>query len=155
MQKIEFVLNTSLLATTPNEVLNPGLQICDQLIGIQEVMHILSVKRTSLYKGMKNGVFPEPMRFTQRIVRWRLSDVMAVVGQSKPFTPNLPAANDAGTVSHTSFAAEHSNSTQHSSTTPRSLHLEKLEERKRELLANATSSKPRAQIPIRRRIPKN
>lgn len=108
MQKIEFVLNTSLLATVSNEALNTGLQICDQLIDIDEVMRILTVKRTSLYKGMKSGVFPEPMRFSRRMVRWRLSDVMAVVMQSNPFIPNLPATNDSRIISHTRAATEDS-----------------------------------------------
>lgn len=154
MQKIELFLNTSMLAPKPNEPLNTGLQICDQLIGINEVMHILSVKRTSLYKGMKNGVFPEPMRFSQRMVRWRLSDVMAVVGQSKPFIPNLLAANDSRAVSHANATADNSQPTQGSSKNLQSPTLEKLQERRRELLANATPSNSRAQIPVRRRIPK-
>lgn len=154
MQKIEFVLNTSLLAPPSNETLHTGLQICDQLIDINEVMRILSVKRTSLYKGMKSGVFPEPIRFSKRMVRWRLSDVMAVVVQSNPFIPNLPATNDSRIISHTRAATEDSKSTPHSSTPQKSSHLEKLEERRRELLANAISPKSRAQLPIRRRISK-
>lgn len=155
MQKIEFLLSTSLLTPASNEALNSGLQSFDQLIGIDEVMRILSVRRTSLYKGMKNGVFPEPMRFSQRMIRWRLSDVMAVVGQSKPFIPKLPAANDFKDVSHASTTMDPAKSTQNASVTSKSLHLEKLEERRRELLANVNLSKSRAQIPMRHRTPKS
>ncbi|QXZ08378.1 AlpA family phage regulatory protein [Comamonas sp. Y33R10-2] len=161
MQKIEFLLSTSLLTPASNEALNSGLQSFDQLIGIDEVMRILSVKRTSLYKGMKNGVFPEPMRFSKRMIRWRLTDVMAVVRQSKPFIPNPLAANDSKAVCCASGTPEHSKSTLYSKSTLHSIsahksqHLEKLEERRLELLANVTSSKLRAKVPIKRHIPKN
>lgn len=150
MQKIELLLNASLSSAPSKDLLNIGLQICDRLIDINEVMHILSVKRTTFFKGIKNGVFPEPIRFTKRVVRWRLSDVMAVVGQVKPFAPNMSAANDTDPVLLADSAPPSSARKSHQ--TPL---LAKLEDRKRELLANAAPSKVRAQVPIKRRITNN
>ena len=145
MQKIELLLNNYLFPPRPIESIGLGLQISDRLIDIHEVMSIFSVKRTTLYKGIKNKVFPEPIRFSKRMVRWRLSDVMAVVGQSKPFIPNMPAANDISPIAH------FKSTTPELSGAPPSLKLKKLEDRKRELLANATPLKSRAQLPVKRR----
>lgn len=58
MQKIELLLNNSLFPQPPIESIGLGLQISDRLIDINEVMSIFSVKRTTLYKGIKNKVFP-------------------------------------------------------------------------------------------------
>ena len=145
MQKIELLLNNYLFPPRPIESIGLGLQISDRLIDIHEVMSIFSVKRTTLYKGIKNKIFPEPIRFSKRMVRWRLSDVMAVIGQSKPFIPIMPAANEITPV------ARFKPSIQEVTEAPPSLELKKLEDRKRELLANATPLKSRAQLPVKRR----
>ena len=145
MQKIELLLNNALFPQPPIESIGLGLQISDRLIDINEVMSIFSVKRTTLYKGIKNKFFPEPIRFSKRMVRWRLSDVMAVVGQSKPFIPNMPATNDIAPIAHFKSTPPEINEV------PSSLKLKRLEDRKRELLANATPLKSRAQLPVKRR----
>lgn len=46
-----------------------------QLLELKEVMAITGLSSTTIYKHIKEGMFPEPKRCGNRTVRWRLSDI--------------------------------------------------------------------------------
>lgn len=48
----------------------------DRLLRISEVMHLTSLKRSTLYKKTQNGTFPRPVKIGMRSSAWRLSDVI-------------------------------------------------------------------------------
>jgi prophage regulatory protein len=47
------------------------------LIRMKEVMKITGLGRTSIYRKMKEGTFPEPLRLGVRTVAWRSEDLNA------------------------------------------------------------------------------
>ncbi len=49
----------------------------DRLLRRQQVEEIAGIKRSSIYRGMKNGEFPRPVRVGPVAVRWRESDIKA------------------------------------------------------------------------------
>lgn len=56
--------------------------LTDQMLTRQEVQNILSISCTTLYRWMDEGIFPSPVRYTARCVRWRQSDVQNRLNQS-------------------------------------------------------------------------
>lgn len=42
----------------------------------QQVCALRQIKRAKLWSDVKNGLFPEPLRFGSRCTRWVLGDVM-------------------------------------------------------------------------------
>lgn len=47
----------------------------ERLIRIREVLQRLPISRTSLYDGVKIGLYPAPVRIGKRCVAWRESDI--------------------------------------------------------------------------------
>lgn len=47
------------------------------LIEIKQVMHISSLSRASIYRGIKAGTFPSPVRVSAGRVAWRTADIDA------------------------------------------------------------------------------
>ncbi|MBR0573387.1 MULTISPECIES: helix-turn-helix transcriptional regulator [Pasteurellaceae] len=47
----------------------------NQLLTLSEVVELVGIGVTSIYKYMKQGKFPQPKRIGKRAVRWRLSDI--------------------------------------------------------------------------------
>ena len=48
----------------------------DRLLRIEEVMKIVSLKRSSIYKLVRQGEFPRQVQVTSRIVGWPESAVL-------------------------------------------------------------------------------
>lgn len=49
----------------------------DRLLRIGEVLKRIPISRTSLYDGMKLGLYPAPIRIGKRTVAWRESEINA------------------------------------------------------------------------------
>ncbi|MGE4370689.1 MAG: helix-turn-helix transcriptional regulator [Burkholderiaceae bacterium] len=47
----------------------------DRLIRIEELMHITSLNRTSIYREIGRGAFPRPVKVTGRATAWLESEV--------------------------------------------------------------------------------
>ena len=47
----------------------------DRLLTRAEVERVVGLKRSALYRAMREGRFPEPLRIGPKSVRWLLSEV--------------------------------------------------------------------------------
>lgn len=47
----------------------------ERLLRRQDVEGLVGLKHSALYRWMKTGDFPRPVRLGGRAVRWRLSDI--------------------------------------------------------------------------------
>ena len=55
------------------------------LLTAHEAAGLLRIPRSSLYASTKRGTVPQPIRFTERRMRWRKSDILAfIAGTWKP-----------------------------------------------------------------------
>lgn len=50
-----------------------------RLLRLPEVLKIVSMGKTNLYRKVADGSFPKPIRLSERRVRWALVDVLAWV----------------------------------------------------------------------------
>jgi predicted DNA-binding transcriptional regulator AlpA len=46
-----------------------------QLLTPREVCERLGISRTTLYRRMADGRLPEPLRLSERVLRWRVEDI--------------------------------------------------------------------------------
>lgn len=53
-------------------VMRPGM-----LIRLTELIELLGVSRSTIYKWVNEGTFPSPVRISERAVRWRTEDIEA------------------------------------------------------------------------------
>lgn len=49
------------------------------LLDIKEVAKRTSLSRTTIWRRLKNGDFPDPLRLSEQCVRWREDDINAWV----------------------------------------------------------------------------
>jgi predicted DNA-binding transcriptional regulator AlpA len=56
----------------------------DQLIDVEEVARICSVAPPTVYRMVRRGDLPPPIRFNQRLQRWFRSDVLAAIRSRPP-----------------------------------------------------------------------
>ncbi|GAA3684642.1 helix-turn-helix transcriptional regulator [Acetobacter lovaniensis] len=54
----------------------------DPMLTRQEVQNMLRISCTTLYRWMDEGMFPSPVKYTSRCVRWRQSDVQNWLNQN-------------------------------------------------------------------------
>lgn len=64
----------------PSSQLSPVQQAASfplphELYCIREVTRIVKVGRSTIYLWMKRGMFPKPLKLSERMVRWRAEDV--------------------------------------------------------------------------------
>ena len=55
----------------------PGTANLEQYLSIREVIAVLRVSRSTLWRWVKQGLFPKPVRLGPKAVRWRESDIAA------------------------------------------------------------------------------
>jgi prophage regulatory protein len=53
----------------------------NQLVRLPEVTDVTTLSKASIYRLLKKGCFPAPVRIGERRVAWRLSDVMGWLDQ--------------------------------------------------------------------------
>ena len=51
----------------------------EQLLTADEVCELARFSRQTLWRHVRAGKFPEPVRFGDRIIRWRACDVAALL----------------------------------------------------------------------------
>lgn len=49
------------------------------LLELKEVRAVTGLSTTTIYKYVREGIFPKPKRIGSRAVRWRLADIEAYV----------------------------------------------------------------------------
>ena len=49
----------------------------DRLIRLKEVLTMVNISRSTLYRLIRSGAFPEPVRLGERVVAWWESEVRA------------------------------------------------------------------------------
>ncbi len=55
----------------------------DMLLTRREVERLTGLSRSTIYRKMREGTFPVPLKVSERAVRWRESDIRAYV-DSRP-----------------------------------------------------------------------
>ena len=55
-----------------------------RLIRVKEVLHRTGLSRSSLYRRLKAGTFPEGVRLGVQSVAWREDDVQAWIAEREP-----------------------------------------------------------------------
>ena len=78
--------------STSNESPRPSARIADHLLDKWQIEERTSLDITTIYRKMKAGTFPQPVRVGRRRVAWRESDVARwqsdlVVGVGKTSIP--------------------------------------------------------------------
>ena len=63
----------------------------DVLLTRREVERRTGLSRSTLYRKMREGTFPVPLKISERAVRWRESDIRAYV-ESRPRASGATAA---------------------------------------------------------------
>ena len=53
------------------------MKMHERLLRRREVEKITGIGRSSIYRLMKKGKFPRGVRIGSKVVRWRLSEIMA------------------------------------------------------------------------------
>lgn len=48
-------------------------------VRLPAVLAFLAIGKTAFYQGIKNGIFPEPIKLTKRTSVWRASDIRKIV----------------------------------------------------------------------------
>ena len=59
--------------------LTPQIPPCERLLRIRDVLQRLTVSRTSLYDGIKLGLYPAPVQVGKRTVAWRESEINELI----------------------------------------------------------------------------
>ena len=49
------------------------------LLRLSEVQRIVGLKKTAIYSRVEAGLFPEPLKLSERCVRWRAEEIEAWV----------------------------------------------------------------------------
>jgi predicted DNA-binding transcriptional regulator AlpA len=51
------------------------------LLGMDDLVELFGVRRQTIYRWMRAGLFPKPRRFGRRCIRWRAADVEEFISQ--------------------------------------------------------------------------
>ena len=57
------------------------------LLRVKQVLRFVPVSRSSWWAGVKNGIFPKPIKLSARITVWRVSDIRNLVEGIQPYNP--------------------------------------------------------------------
>lgn len=69
--------------TAPHTMADDGLLRLKQIIGDQKhgIPAILPISKTAFYRGIREGVYPAPVKLTARTAVWRVSDIKALLSK--------------------------------------------------------------------------
>ena len=62
----------------------------DRLLHLREVIALTGFSRSSIYRKMRDGSFPEPLKIGVRAVRWRESEIEAWLAARPRATGDSP-----------------------------------------------------------------
>ena len=83
-------------------------KVAGKLIRLPEVLKILPISKSTWWKGVAEGRYPQSIRLGTRITCWRLNDILALVDKgtvqkriilsltADELTYNLPASSNGG-----------------------------------------------------------
>jgi prophage regulatory protein len=54
------------------------------LLRIKQVLQFVPVSRSSWWKGVKEGRYPQPVKLSQRITCWKATDIRRLVEGARP-----------------------------------------------------------------------
>lgn len=55
----------------------------DRLLRLTEVLQIIPISKSSWWKGIQNGKYPQPIKLGPRTTCWRESDVLELLDNKK------------------------------------------------------------------------
>ena len=61
----------------------------DKFLRRREVEEITGLSRSTIYRMVKTGQFPQPVRIRPKAVRWRLSDILAWMESMPSVMPQI------------------------------------------------------------------
>ena len=67
-----------------------NVESTDRLLHLREVQTLTSLGRSTIYRLMRAGLFPEPLKIGPRAVRWRESEIREWVGSRPRATGDGP-----------------------------------------------------------------
>ena len=65
----------------------------DKLLRLREVVEITSLSRSTIYRMVKTGQFPQSKQIGLRAVRWKLSDINAWIDSRTSMRPQMWSPN--------------------------------------------------------------
>ena len=65
----------------------------ERLLRIREVVEITALSRSTIYRMMNAGQFPQSVKITSRSVRWKLSDINAWMDSKTSMRPYVLSPN--------------------------------------------------------------
>jgi prophage regulatory protein len=51
----------------------------EQLLRLKQVVQLTNISRATIWRWVKAGNFPKPMKITNRVVVWKNSDIQAYI----------------------------------------------------------------------------
>ena len=61
------------------------------LLRVKQVLRFVPVSRSNWWQGVKEGLYPQPLKLSQRVTCWRAADIRALVEGNHPWPKALPA----------------------------------------------------------------
>jgi len=60
---------------------NPEIQELPQtgLLRIKQVLRFVPISRSSWWAGVKSGIYPQPLKLSERVTCWKAVDIRALV----------------------------------------------------------------------------
>jgi prophage regulatory protein len=74
------------MAIPAMETVNMQGQPTDALVRIEKIVGpngLIPISRSAFYQGIKDGIYPKPVRLGKRTSAWRMSDLMLVVSEAR------------------------------------------------------------------------
>ena len=68
-----------------------GTATTDRLMRLSEVLTLINLSRSSVYRLRRQGAFPEPLKIGARAVRWRQSEIEAWIAARPRATSYTPS----------------------------------------------------------------
>lgn len=62
-----------------------------RVLRLSEVVALTSLSRTTIYRKMRDGSFPEPLKIGDRAVRWRELEIEAWLASRPRATGDMPS----------------------------------------------------------------
>jgi prophage regulatory protein len=65
------------MADEPDRSEKPQVDDPSRLVRLRELVNIVGLSRSSIYRLVSNGTFPQPIKLSERATAWRMADVRA------------------------------------------------------------------------------
>lgn len=51
----------------------------EQLLRLKQVVQLTNISKATIWRWVKDGTFPQPMKITNRVTVWKSSDIQAYI----------------------------------------------------------------------------